>query len=212
MAQAKNGKRIYKVVLTGGPCSGKTTGQKRLSGAFEKRGWRVFRVPETATHLLSGGIDFSKLDPETVEEFQEDLLLCMIQTEETFFRLAARSEKNCLVICDRGAMDPSAYMSVESWNRVLKRNGFNVADLRENRYDQVIHLVTAADGAEEYYNTKDNPTRKEGLELARVLDKATGEAWIGHPNFEIIDNSTDFDTKLENLINLVVEEISRKFN
>lgn len=200
-------KRVHKLVLTGGPCSGKTTGQARLSTFFENMGWKVYRVPETATHLLSGGVDFAKLNPESVEEFQEDLLLCMIQTEETFFRLARKSNQNCLVICDRGTMDARAYMSEDSWNRVLKRNGLNAVELRDNRYDQVVHLVTAANGAEEFYNTEDNPMRKEGLELARMRDQATGEAWIGHPYLEIIDNSTDFETKLKRLIATVCLKI-----
>lgn len=192
--------RVHKLVLTGGPCSGKTTGQARLSTFFENMGWKVFRVPETATHLLSGGVQFASLDEETVEEFQEDLLLCMIQTEETFFRLARRCGQNCLVICDRGTMDARAYMSEEAWDRVLKRNALNAVELRDNRYDQVVHLVTAASGAEEFYNTEDNPSRSEDIELARTRDQATGEAWIGHPYLEIIDNSTDFETKLKRLI------------
>jgi hypothetical protein len=31
--------RIYKLVLTGGPCGGKTTGQDRLATFFENAGW-----------------------------------------------------------------------------------------------------------------------------------------------------------------------------
>lgn len=193
-------KRIHKLVLTGGPCSGKTTGQARLSTFFENMGWKVYRVPETATHLLSGGVEFNRMDAEAVEEFQEDLLLCMIQTEETFFRLARKCDQNVLIICDRGTMDARAYMSEDSWDRVLKRNALHAVELRDNRYDQVVHLVTAANGAEEFYNTEDNPMRTEGLDLARMRDQATGEAWIGHPYLEIIDNSTDFDTKLKRLI------------
>lgn len=193
-------KRVHKLVLTGGPCSGKTRGQNRLSTVFENLGWKVYRVPETATHLLSGGVEFNQMDADSVEEFQEDLLLCMIQTEETFFRLARKSERNCLIICDRGTMDAKAYMAEESWDRVLKRNALNNVDLRDNRYDQVVHLVTAADGAEQFYNTEENPMRTEDLESARMRDQATGEAWVGHPYLEVIDNSTDFDTKLKRLV------------
>ncbi|KAE8744771.1 hypothetical protein FOCC_FOCC008587, partial [Frankliniella occidentalis] len=57
-------KRAYKIVLTGGPCGGKTTGQSRLCTFFENLGWKVFRVPETATVLLSGGIKFSDLSED----------------------------------------------------------------------------------------------------------------------------------------------------
>jgi hypothetical protein len=45
-----------------------------------------------------------------VEKFQENLLKTVLQIEEVFFDLAKDTAKSrsCLVICDRGAMDPSA--------------------------------------------------------------------------------------------------------
>lgn len=43
---------IYKVVLTGGPCAGKTTTMARLRTFFENLGWKVYSVPEAATILL----------------------------------------------------------------------------------------------------------------------------------------------------------------
>lgn len=36
-----------------------------------------------------------------------------------------------------GAMDPSAYMETEGWNRILKDSNLNAFDLRDNRYNQV---------------------------------------------------------------------------
>ncbi|CAG2182805.1 unnamed protein product, partial [Oppiella nova] len=104
-------------------------------------------------------------------------------------------------------MDAAAYMSRESWERVLKANGWNAVELRDNRYNQVIHLITAANGAEPYYNIEDNPCRTEGLDEARRLDKGTIEAWVGHPYIDVIDNSTDFDTKLKRMIANVCRRI-----
>jgi len=44
LSQAEQKKRkIWKLVLTGGPCGGKTTGQARLSTFFENLGWKVYR-------------------------------------------------------------------------------------------------------------------------------------------------------------------------
>lgn len=129
---------VYKLVLTGGPCGGKTTGQDRLATFFENMGWKVFRVPETATVLLRGGIKFDELTPEQSFQFQENLLKTMMQIETVYFQLAANMhQKNCLIICDRGTMDPSAYMSAENWDLLLKKLDLNVVDLRDNRYDQV---------------------------------------------------------------------------
>ena len=47
-------------------------------------------------------------------------------------------------------MDGNAYMDGVIWLAMLERLGFNPSQLRDNRYDCVIHLVTAADGAEQY--------------------------------------------------------------
>jgi hypothetical protein len=41
-------------------------------------------------------------------KFQENLLKTMLQIENTFRDLSSACFKNCLVICDRGAMDASA--------------------------------------------------------------------------------------------------------
>lgn len=43
---------VKRVVLTGGPCGGKSTLQAMLSDVFSNLGWKVYRVPETATTLL----------------------------------------------------------------------------------------------------------------------------------------------------------------
>ena len=37
---------------------------------FENLGWKVYRVPETATVLMSGGISFGELNDEQVFDFQ----------------------------------------------------------------------------------------------------------------------------------------------
>lgn len=110
MSSDGNGPKVWKLVLTGGPCGGKTTGQARLCTFFENLGWKVYRAPETANILLSGGVKFADLSAEMAKEFQSNLLKTMLQIENTFFDLAKKSHKNCLVICDRGAMDASAYI------------------------------------------------------------------------------------------------------
>ena len=47
---------VRKIVLTGGPCAGKTTAQNWISNYFSKRGYTVLFVPETATELISNGV------------------------------------------------------------------------------------------------------------------------------------------------------------
>uniref|UniRef100_A0A1B6EQH2 NadR/Ttd14 AAA domain-containing protein n=1 Tax=Cuerna arida TaxID=1464854 RepID=A0A1B6EQH2_9HEMI len=200
-------KRIYKVVLTGGPCGGKTTGQSRLCTFFENLGWKVFRVPETATVLLSGGIKFSDLSEEEGYKFQENLLKTMLQIENTFFELGESCSRDCLIICDRGAMDASAFISRDKWERMMSANGWNSVELRDNRYNQIVHLVSAANGAEDFYSTEDHACRSETVVLARELDYNAAAAWVGHPYFDVIDNSTDFETKICRMIASVCQKL-----
>uniref|UniRef100_A0A146LYV1 NadR/Ttd14 AAA domain-containing protein n=2 Tax=Lygus hesperus TaxID=30085 RepID=A0A146LYV1_LYGHE len=224
-------KRVYKIVLTGGPCGGKTTGQARLSTFFENLGWKVFRVPETATVLLSGGIKFSDLsadegledhacprcvgavtvdclaDDSEAYKFQENLLKTMLQIENTFFELAETCPRDCLIICDRGAMDASAFISKEKWEKLMAANNWNNVELRDNRYNQIVHMVTAANGAEDFYSIEDHACRSEGVELARDLDYNAAAAWVGHPYFDVIDNSTEFEKKIRRMIASICQKM-----
>lgn len=143
------------------------------------------------------------MSQEEADIFQENLIKTMLCIERTFFDLAKSSKNNCLIICDRGVMDAAAYMPKKVFDRVLSENNWNTVDLRDNRYNQVIHLITAANGAEDFYNTDDNPCRTEGLELAREMDTRTMESWVGHPYIDVIDNSTDFETKMTRMIDCV---------
>ena len=66
-------------------------GQTRLSTFFENLGWKVYRVPETANILLSGGVKFETMTEDAREKFQENLLKTMMQIEQSFFDLATSS-------------------------------------------------------------------------------------------------------------------------
>ena len=48
--------QITKIVITGGPCAGKTTGMGKIQKEFAKLGYKVLFVPETATELITGGV------------------------------------------------------------------------------------------------------------------------------------------------------------
>lgn len=45
-------------------------------------------------------------------------------------------------------------MPSDKWNLIMKKNGLNMIDLRDNRYNQIIHMVSAACGAEHFYTTE----------------------------------------------------------
>jgi hypothetical protein len=83
------------------------------------------------------------------------------------------------------------------WNMVLIENNWTVPLLRDMRYDQVIHLVTAAVGAEVHYTKANNAARRETPSEAAELDSKVLEAYIGHPRLSIVDNRTDFGQKMD---------------
>jgi hypothetical protein len=132
--------------------------------------------------------------------FQAKILKLQLVLEDVFTDLCYSSIdpwEHALVLCDRGVMDGSAYVSQDLWQALLDENGYNVVHLRDRRYDAVVHMVTAASGAEEFYSGATNEARYEGMAQAREIDDLIQNAWTGHPNFTIIDNSyASFDAKL----------------
>lgn len=64
----------------------------------------------------------------------------MLQIENAFFDLAEQSSRNCLVICDRGAMDASAFITRDQWESILAKNGLDEVEIRDNRYNQVCSM------------------------------------------------------------------------
>lgn len=210
-------KDITKIVITGGPCGGKTTAMSRIQNAFTEKGYTVLFVPETATELMTGGILPNNCKSNA--DYQKCQMQLQAEKEKVFMQ-AAESMQNdkVLIVCDRGILDNKAYMTDFEFAEVLKEFGSNEIELRDN-YDAVFHLVSAVKGAEEFYTTANNAVRTETAEQASKLDDKLISAWTGHPHFRVIDNSTDFEKKMHRLIAEISSflgvpeplEIERKF-
>ena len=210
-------KQITKIVITGGPCAGKSTAMSWVQNAFTQMGYTVLFVPETATELITGGV--APWTCGTNSDFQNCLIKLQLEKENIFEQAATtmKSDK-ILIVCDRGALDNKAYMSSLDFSRVLDAINSNEVALRDN-YDAVFHLVTAAKGAEEFYTTANNQARTETVEEAAALDDKLIAAWTGHPHLRVIDNSTNFEDKMKKLIAEISSflgepepfEIERKF-
>ena len=61
------------------------------------------------------------------------------------------------------------------WERMRQANGWNEVDIRDNRYNQVIHMVSSACGAEEFYTCAGHKTRHEDIGVARMVDRITAQ-------------------------------------
>ncbi|MBQ9593202.1 MAG: AAA family ATPase [Lachnospiraceae bacterium] len=209
--------KIWKIVITGGPCAGKSTAMSWIQNAFTERGFKVLFIPETATELISGGV--APWTCGTNEDYQKCQVRLQLE-KERIFEMAARTMKaeKILIVCDRGALDNKAYMNDEEFAHVLEYFGTDEVTLRDS-YDAVFHLVTAAKGAAQFYTTANNTARYETAEEARRVDDVLIGCWTGHPHLRVIDNSMDFEEKMLKLIAEITavvgepepKDIERKF-
>lgn len=199
--------QVHRVAITGGPCAGKTTALAEIAERLRSRGFGVYVVPEAATLMFTGGCSFTGMSCEQVLNFQTQLLRTQIALEDALTNVARMSGKESFVLCDRGGCDGRAYMKDESWRIMLERNGWDIIELRDGRYDLVVHLVTAADGARDFYTLENNKTRTETEEEAIALDRATQNAWVGHPHLRVVDNRTGFAEKI-NRVDARISELA----
>ena len=132
---------LFKVVLTGGPCGGKTTAKSEIKARFESLGFLVLCGPEAATLLFGGGVPFP--DDEAARMLlQRTILKLQMAIEDMFEEIGKNSGRPTLILLDRGALDGKAYVSDYEWELLLDDVKLTTVVLR----DQVRSLPTASDG------------------------------------------------------------------
>lgn len=124
--------------------------------------------------------------------------------EDNIYSIAKTMAEPAVLICDRGLMDTIGYIGHEEWKNILSKTGWTNIELRDKRYDAVIHMVTAAIDAEEYYDLE-NEARYETVEEAAERDAQLRTAYIGHNQFYIIGNKHQdgFTGKMRETVNVV---------
>lgn len=158
--------------------------------------------------MFTGGATIANATDDQLLNFQTQLLRVQMMLEDSFINLARASNRpQNFVLCDRGTCDGRAYMKPHLWQRMLNENGLNMVNVRDGRYDLVIHLVTAADGAPDFYSNATNKQRSETAEEARQVDQRTQNAWLGSPYLRIVDNRTGFHDKI-NRVDTSISELA----
>ena len=204
--------RLQRVVVTGGPCGGKSTIMSDFIQMLKERNYLVFTMPEIATEMFnwSGGKmwdDYAEQGPDDDRvwaSLQTSLTRVQMAIEDAIVQMAARSlakrrhgpnpPEGAVVLLDRGVVDNMAYCTPEAWGRVLEELGTTTARLRDGRYDHVLHLVSAAKGAEAFYTLAqaeghEASARTETAEQARDLDERTQTAWQEARSHYIVGNT-----------------------
>ena len=193
-------KKVFKFVLTGGPCGGKSTALSAITQMFSSRGYTVLVVAESATELILSGVHPWTPERKHIMAFEYAITAKQILKEDLYEDIIQEipSDK-ILVIYDRGIIDAAAFIPDDAFDEILSDFSLTRTQVFA-RYDAVFHLVTAANGAAQFYTLENNAARSETPEQAIDLDNKTIRAWTGHQHLRIIDNSTDFAGKINRLI------------
>lgn len=198
---------IKRVVLTGGPGSGKTTVLDKIRDVYAREGIKVLVVAETATELINSGISF--LDSTvSLLDFQELVLRLQLAKESIVDRaIELSSKEDILVIYDRGTIDNTAYINKEEFENVLTRLNHekSFSDLL-NKYDLVINLV----GREDFYTTENNKARSESVTEALKLGDRTLQSWVGHPKVRIVKPKDTVEEKINEVLNIINDLFNKK--
>lgn len=212
---------VRKIVLTGGPCGGKSSSLAYLTSSLKDRGYRVLTVPEASTLLqvTCGGVYPGRAPEKHLEllGYENALFQLEVGLEDAIFALAEvyRSlGQGVVVLLDRGLMDIKAYCPPDLWTTLLRTRGVTLEQDLRTRYDLVVHLVTTAQGAEHCYTTANNAARTETAEQARALDESTFRCWADQNDHrhlvkvvKVINRSVDhaFDVKLQETLTAVLD-------
>ncbi len=192
---------IQKVVLTGGPCAGKTTVLHHMQAYYLTE---IHMVSEAATRVLETVMRVPGKDtewtPEWQEVFQQEVLYHQLREE---FRAQQLAEMFCkrLILCDRGTLDGAAY-TPGGVDAFCQLNGLEAIE-ELNRYAAVIHLESVATSAPHLYGTAGNTNRFEDLERAQMLEHATRTAWGAHPRWVFIAGSQTIESKVAQVLKVV---------
>lgn len=200
---------IDKIVFEGGVCAGKTSGMEKTQKQLAERGIIAVVVPEAAAILKGNGLhpkDFPNTD------YQRAVLELQLFNEQMFTKMAQELQQKynsrVVLLCDRGLLSGAAYIDAPNetmlevfQERILAPYGLSVEEV-VNSYRAVIHLVTAADGAEKYFTLTNEKARDETPEEARYLDVRSQLSWVGVEERENIPNIIDgasitFETKMQ---------------
>ncbi len=86
---------IIKIVLTGGPCAGKTTALARITQHFGAQGFKVFTVPEVPTMITQSGWDYLTPNRALYRAGEIAILKTQLALEEHVMHMASPCDCPC---------------------------------------------------------------------------------------------------------------------
>lgn len=197
---------VKRIVLTGGPCAGKSSSLELIKNYLNDLGYIIFIIQESATELINSGVKPFGDNAISMLEFQEIILKYQLDKERLIDDIVNKfKEKNIVILYDRGLIDNKAYINQKLFDKLLKKYNINEVDILD-KYDLVIHLETAAKGID--YTLDNNKARSEDKEKAKIMDDKTFDAWKYHKNIIKIKCFEDFEEKQKKIIEVIDNNLS----
>lgn len=170
-------------------------------------GYKVLIINEAATELKNKGIITGN---ETPNEFASIIVQYQLKRELKAENYAKSNVGHFIILSDRSAIEPAAYIGIDKISEILNRFGKTFEQVR-NSYDMVIHVTSVAKDASEFYTLENNSARSESISEAIAIDENLIEVWAKHPNRYIADNNCNgFEEKLKKIQTVVVNHIHKK--
>ncbi len=200
-----------RIVLTGGPGSGKTTVLNSIVNMYTSLGVKVVVVSETATEIINSGIKPFGDDKIEMLDFQKLVLSLQLSKEKIYDEAICMYQKvhpneDILIIYDRGSIDNKAYITDEEFDAVMQ----SVCDADYstilNKYDLIIDLV----GSKKFYTLENNKARSESADVALTLGEKTLKSWVGHPKVKIVGPKENMNDKVSEVVSYINELLSKK--
>lgn len=161
---------------------------KNVMAPLSNHDHRWLMVPEAAPLLFQAGLDGG------AKSFQRSVVGLQIALENA---IASSAKPGQILLCHRGTLDPLAYWLRNGWDEdeFFDYTGMT-RDQHHTRYFGVIHLQTAAIGAEVSYRNWPHAHRPETVEQSAFIDRLLERAWSGHPRYVMVANDgLDWEAK-----------------
>ena len=203
-----SGKQLTKIVITGGPCAGKTSVLRILKEKFRNKGYTVVTVAETATELICSGIAPWTMDNKV--NYQLHQLMLQLEKERIYAQACTHlsTDDKIILMFDRGGMDNKAYLFDEEFDYILERLSLTTEDILK-RYDAVFHLESCANGRDGMYTVQNNVARTESRDEAKQLDDRIAVVWKDHPYFGSVSCAPTIEEKANVLFGKILSFLDK---
>jgi len=192
---------MQRIVLTGGPCAGKSKVLEHLKKHFNGK---LLPVPEVATKLFTEGYPRPGKDVEWSEKWQADFQAAVLLRQmrlEIELEQQATEQGIKIIVCDRGLLDGAAYVPA---GREEFASTYKVDVLGAMKsYYIVVHLESTAVGDPGFYSSDNNKSRFETLERAQYLEMTTRAAWCDHPGWRFVSCNLGLAGKVQTVTDMI---------